>query len=54
MQFQTDDVSQYAGIVAKFIVAGPARVGMSEWGAGIEAAYGSLMIGYARKPYLMQ
>ncbi|KAK7801432.1 hypothetical protein U0070_010000, partial [Myodes glareolus] len=26
MQFQTDDVSQYAGIVAKFIVAGPARV----------------------------
>jgi F-type H+-transporting ATPase subunit c len=39
---------------AKFIGAGAATVGVAGSGAGIGSVFGSLIIGYARNPYLHQ
>merc|ERR1712203_787331 len=39
---------------AKFIGAGAATVGVAGSGAGIGSVFGSLIIGYARNPFLKQ
>merc|ERR1712106_34626 len=51
---QTTTVKSDIDSAAKFIGAGAATVGVAGSGAGIGSVFGSLIIGYARKPSLKQ